>query len=273
MQSLATVSMLARRTGRVLTNTQHLRAAAVAAVVTFASMPSYALNPSLAPGQNFNLTPFTLQLPFADSGSSSPKQVTGSALTTYQDSGHKYFFTESGDGAMVMKVYGAPPDCVTTTNSTHCRTELREKASWSPTAATNRMKATVVVAQIDNGSVVIGQIHIDDSISTKPAMEMYYMSNGDIKVGVEQNRDGSGGQGTLTTVGHVAVGTQFAYEIEWYSGGLKVAIAPDLNSFSGHFTTLSQKNLNNPSSYFKAGCYNQGTGTASVHFLTLTIEH
>lgn len=273
MKSLATYGMLARRAGRELTNTRNLRAAAAVGIIVMSTMPGYALDPSKAPGQNFNLSPFTLQLPFADSGSSSPKQVSGSALTTYQDPQHKYFFTESGDGAMVMKVYGAPPNCVTTTNSTHCRTELRENASWSPTAATNRMKATLVVTQIDNGSVVIGQIHIDDSISTKPAMEMYYESNGDIKVGVEQNRDGSGGQGTLTTVGHVAVGTQFAYEIEWYSGGLKVAIAPDLNSFSGHFTTLSQKNLNNPSSYFKAGCYNQGTGTADVHFLTLTIEH
>lgn len=273
MQSLANLRMLACRTGRELTNIQHLRAAAVAAVVVFSSLPSYALDPSKAPGQNFDLSPWTLQLPFADSGSSSPKQVTGSALTTYQDSGRHYFYTDSGDGSMVMREVGAPPNCVTTTNSQHCRTELREKSSWSPTAATNRMKATLRVSQIDNGSVVIGQIHIDDSISSKPAMEMYYHSNGDITVGVEQNRDGSGGQGTPTTVGHVAVGTKFAYEIEWYSGGLKVAIGTDLDHLSGHFTTLSQKNLNNPSSYFKAGCYNQGTGTAVVKFYTLTLEH
>lgn len=271
-KSLANFCMLARRAGREVTNTQHLRAAAVVAVVAFTTTPSYALNPSLAPGQNFNLSGFTLQLPFADSGSSSPKQVSGSALTTYQDSGHKYFFTESGDGAMVMKEYGAPPNCVTTPNSTHCRTELRENTSWSPTAATNRLQATVNVTEIDNGSVVIGQIHIDDSISTKPAMEMYYESNGDIKVGVEQNVDGSGGQGTPTLVGHVPVGTQFAYEIEWYSGGLKVAIGTDLDHLSGHFTTLSTKNLGTPKSYFKAGCYNQGTGTADVHFLTLSIQ-
>jgi len=260
------------RAVRVLRNPQHYRAAAAVALISLSTSPSYALSTSLAPGQNFDLSNFTLQLPTGSPGN--PDTVSQPALTTYQDSGHQYFFTSATDGSMIMKVYGDPSTsgCVTTPNSTHCRTELRENGSWSPTAATNRMKATVVVTAIANASVVIGQIHINDSISTKPVMELYYESNGDLVAGVEINRDGSGGQ-THTTVGHVPIGTKFAYEIEYYSGGLKVAIAPDLNSFSGHFTTLSQNNLNNPSSYFKAGCYDQGTGLADVHFWTLTIEH
>lgn len=257
---------------KVLSDVKHYRAATAVAVVLLSTTPSFGLNPSLPPGENFDLSNFTLQLPTGSTGD--PTEISQPALKTYQDSGRKYFFTESGDGAMVMKVYGSPSSsgCVTTPNSTHCRTELRENGSWSPTAATNRLQATVVVTEIDNSSVVIGQIHMDDSVSTKPVVELYYESNGDIKAGVEMNRDGSGGE-VMTTVGHEPIGTQFAYEIEFYGGQLKVAVGSSLSTLSGHFTTLSQNNLNNPSSYFKAGCYDQGTGVADVHFLTLSIQH
>jgi hypothetical protein len=266
MKNFVCLATMMRRTAAVLSDSRTYRAAAMTAVVVMSTSPSYALNPSLAPGQNFNLSNFELQLPFAASGSSSPETITQPQLQTYQDPGHKYFFTESGDGAMVMKEYGAPPNCVTTANSEHCRTELHELGSWSPTASTNRMNATLTVTEIDNGSVVVGQIHILDSISTKPAMELYYESNGDLKVGVESDTSEGASQGTPTTVGHVPVGTQFTYEIDYENGQLSVSI-------NGSKTNLSQKNLNNPSSYFKAGCYNQGTGTADVHFLALTITH
>jgi Alginate lyase len=251
-----------------LRNRRHYRAVAVILVSTLCTMPSYALNPNVAPGGNFDLSKFSLQLPTGSPGS--PTTIPSSQLVGsngYQDAGHKYFFTESGDGAMVMKVYGDPDTsgCVTTPNSTHCRTELRENGSWSPTAATNRMNATVVVTAASDNSVVIGQIHMDDSVSTKPVIELYYHSNGDIIAGVELNRDGSGGQ-AHTTVGHVPLGQQFSYEIEYSGGVLKVAI-------NGTFHTISTNNLNNPSSYFKAGCYDQGTDLADVHFLALTIQH
>lgn len=260
----------ATKVWRALKDTRHYRAAAVIVATTFCTMPNYALNPSVAPGGNFDLSKWSLQLPIGSTGS--PTTIPSSQLvgpSGYQDPGHKYFFTESGDGAMVMKVYGSPDTtgCVTTPNSEHCRTELRENSSWSPTAATNRLKATVVVTAADNGSygTVIGQIHMDDSVSTKPVIELYYSPNGDIVAGVEQNRDGSGGQ-VHTTVGHVPLNTQFDYEIEYYGGVLKVAI-------NGTFHTLSTYNLNNPTSYFKAGCYDQGSNLADVHFLALTIQH
>ncbi|KAJ2972518.1 hypothetical protein NQ176_g7110 [Zarea fungicola] len=61
--------------------------------------PVAALNPSCAPGGNFNLNPFVLQLP---SGSTNkPDQIPASRLVGcngYKDT--KYFFTEAGDGAM-----------------------------------------------------------------------------------------------------------------------------------------------------------------------------
>jgi len=240
---------------------------ATLAVIIATPLAIWALNPSVAPGGNFDLSVWQLQLPIGSPGN--PTTIPSSQLegsSGYQDPGHQYFFTESGDGAMVMKVYGNPQTtgCVTTANSNFCRTELKENNSWSPTAATNRLKATVVVTAASDASVVIGQIHMDASVSTKPVIELYYHSNGDIYAGVEQTR--AGGDEILTKVGNVPLNTQFTYEIEYYTGLLKVAI-------NGNFTTLSTYSLNNPLSYFKAGCYDQGSTLADVHFLALTIQH
>jgi hypothetical protein len=217
-----------------------------------------------------------LQLPTGSPGS--PTTISSSQLqgqNGYQDSGHHYFFTESGDGAMVMKVPGDPGDsgCVTTPNSTHCRTELREVSpstgsptSWSPNAATNRMKATLAVEVADNSEygTVIGQIHMDDSVSTKPVCELYYSNTGDLNIGVEQTR--AGDDEKFTYLGNIPLGTQFSYEIEYYDNELKVAI-------NGSFKTLSTYSLDAPKSYFKAGNYDQGSNASDVHFFALTIQH
>jgi hypothetical protein len=232
-----------------------------------AAMPLsvYALNPSVPPGSNFNMTYWELQLPIGSTGN--PTTESSSALQNGYEN-FSYFFTESGDGAMVFKDPGV--NCVTTPNSAHCRTELREvnpsngsAASWSPNAATNRLKATLAVENA-GGKTVIGQIHIDDSISSKPVCELYYDSSGNISIGVEQTR--SGGDEVLTSLGNVPVGTQFSYELEYSGNLLKVAI-------NGNFKTLSTFSLDAPNSYFKAGDYGQDAEASDVHFFALTIEH
>ena len=227
----------------------------------------WALNPNNPPGSNFNMTYWELQLPIGSTGD--PATISSSQLQDgYQDPGHHYFFTESGDGAMVMKDPGV--NCVTTPNSSHCRTELREvdpnsgsPTSWNPNAATNRLKATVAV-ETPGDETVIGQIHIDDSVSSKPVCELFYNDNGDINIGVEQTR--SGGDEIRTFLGNVPVGTQFSYEIEYSGNLLKVAI-------NGNFTTLSTYQLDAPLSYFKAGDYGQHPEASDVHFFSLTIQH
>lgn len=189
----------------------------IAALALFVSSIS-ALNPSCAPGGNFDLSNWTLQLPTGSPGK--PDQIPPSQLegcNGYQDSAHNVFFTESGDGALVMKVPGSPAStgCVTTAHSLHCRTELRETnpVSWDPNAAINRLKATLLVAQPDNSTygTVVGQIHIDDTVSVRPVCELYYNLNGDLTMGVEQTR--AGGNSLYTKVGHVPVGTKFCYEV------------------------------------------------------------
>jgi hypothetical protein len=241
-------------------------------VIALVPVAIYALNPGYAPGGNFDMEYWNLQLPIGSAGN--PTIIPSSELqgqNGYQN--YSYFFTESGDGAMVMKVPGSPSEtgCVTTTNSTHCRTELAETSSWSPNNATNRLKATLAVEEADPSQygTVIGQIHMDASVSTKPVCELYYSQSGDIYIGVEQTR--SGDDEVFTYVGNVPLGTQFSYEIEYYDNQLKVALN---NNFLPNLNTYS---LDAPLSYFKAGNYNQSSGSTSgpsdVHFYALTIQH
>lgn len=71
-----------------------------------------ALDPSCAPGGNFDLTVWELELPIGPS-QGDPTTISSSQLQNcsgYQDPGHQYFFTESGDGALVMKA-PSPSNC------------------------------------------------------------------------------------------------------------------------------------------------------------------
>ncbi|KAK3394965.1 alginate lyase 2 [Podospora didyma] len=148
-----------------------------------------------------------LQLPTGRPGS--PDSIQTSSLEGCFSNGN---FFAGGDNSIVMKVPGTPANsgCVTTPNSLHCRTELHETSSWQPTSAVNSMTADLVVVNA-GGSTCIGQIHIDESLSTKPALQIYYNSNGAITVGVERQRSG-GGQ-VITPVGKVSPGVRFSYEV------------------------------------------------------------
>ncbi|KAF9071870.1 polysaccharide lyase family 7 protein [Rhodocollybia butyracea] len=246
----------------------------LATLLLFTSSITAEINPDCAPGGNFDLSPWELQLPIGSKGD--PETISSASLqgcSGFENS--DYFFTESGDSALVMKVPGSPSSagCVTTTNSLHCRTELREvdpstgdTTSWSPKAATNSLTVKLNVTEADNSEhgTVIGQIHIDDSVSSKPVCELYYNSDGDISVGVEQTR--TGGNEAFTSLGNVPVGTVFTYEMEYAGGTLKIAI-------NGESHTLDTFELDAPDSYFKVGNYNQGSSPSDIQFLSISVEH
>lgn len=234
------------------------------------SLLSRALRPSCAPGGNFALSNFNLQLPTG--GDHKPDQITGSKLSGC--SGYKngnLFYTNESDGALVMKVCGSSDSCgcVTTKNSKHCRTELREKSpnSWSPKSGVNRLKAQLKVIKADNSKhgTVVGQIHVDDSVSKKPVCELFVNKNGEVTMGVEQIPDESSLE--YTKVGEITIGKKFGYEIRYEKGKLSVSID------GGAFKTLSTGGLKSPLSYFKAGNYNQGDSPSEVHFYNLDIQH
>lgn len=226
-----------------------------------------ARNPSCAPGGNFDLAVFELQLPTGTTGS--PDTIAPADLQGCSGYESEYFYTAVDDqDALVMKVPGSPSTsgCVTTTNSKHCRTELREvdPASWSPKDPVNRLNATLSVVRA-GGETCVGQIHIEQSVSVRPVCELYYKDNGDLVMGVEQTR--SGGNQIRTLVGNVPLKTAFSYEIRYESGELSVQID------DGGFQTLSTYELDDPESYFKVGNYLQGSEPSELHFYDISIRH
>ncbi|KAJ6785605.1 hypothetical protein PWT90_00477 [Aphanocladium album] len=222
-----------------------------------------ALNPSCAPGGNFDLSHWSLQEPVGDG---SPRQIPSSKLQSCSGYKDEWFSTSSSDGAMVLKV----PErnkCVTTPNSQHCRSELREQnpSAWDPKAATNRLFGDVQVIKSSGGEICVGQIHIDDSISHKPVAELYLNSKGELNLGVQTCRTCGQKRSPVTKLGS---GTQrFTYEIRYEKGKLSVGINGGAQKEFGTY------DLNSPRSYFKAGNYNQGTGATEVHFYQLKVSH
>ena len=240
--------------------------AAVASTVSPA-----ALDPSVAPGGNFNLSVWELQLPIGSAGSPTtipPSQLKGAG--GFQDS---YFYTDSGDGSMT---FWDPENGVTTPNSKYPRSELREMnsngsaASWS-IPGTHKLTATVKVTQVPD-HVCVGQIHLSESSgSTKPLLELFYYANGNVDMAIEQTP--AGGNEVHHVVGNVPVGQQWSYVISLTGGN---TIGLNLNG-TNHTWSLPSA-FNGYPMYFKAGDYDQSAGSSStvgarVHFYGLTIQH
>ncbi|KAJ2977308.1 hypothetical protein NQ176_g4442 [Zarea fungicola] len=220
---------------------------------------------SCAPGGTFDLSIWKLQLPTGEEGH--PDSINADQLQGCSGYKSDVFYTDD-DGTLVMKVPGSPSSsgCVTTPNSDHCRTELRENSpdKWSPSSETNRLFGDLVVTQIDDDRVVVGQIHIDGAISSKPVCELYYSTSGDLRMGV--NKCTTCSQASFA-VGNVPVGQRFTYEIRYESDQLSVSINGE------SFQQLDTFDLNSPDSYFKAGNYNQGEGATEVHFYAIQVSH
>ena len=255
---------------------KHTFALAVAAVaalgagqaVTATAAP--ALNPGSAPGGNFNLSVWELQLPTGSPGS--PTTISSQQLQGASGFQNSYFYTDKTDGSMT---FWDPENGVTTPNSNYARSELREMtsggspASWS-VPGTHKLSATVKVDQVPD-HVCVGQIHLgQNSGSTKPLLELYYHANGNITVGIENSP--TGGQ-TQHSVGTVPLGTKFSYVIS-LTGGNTIGIS--INGKNQNFTMPSS--FKSYPMYFKAGDYDQSSGSSStvgakVQFYALTVQH
>lgn len=223
-------------------------------------------NPSCAPGGNFDLGTFDLQLPTGSSGK--VDQISSTKLSGCDGwSSPEYFFTSSS-GALVMKV-PSRSTCVTTPNSKHCRTELRESSpkSWDPKTSVNRLRAKLSVPKPDDSKygTVIGQVKVDDSVSKKPLAELFYNQTGVLTIGVSQIPDVSSLK--MTEIGRVEVGETFEYVLKYEGGQLSVQIDDKKKS------TLSTGEIDSPKSYFKVGNYNQGNNPSEVVFYDIEVKH
>ncbi|WP_037575030.1 polysaccharide lyase family 7 protein [Phaeacidiphilus oryzae] len=228
-----------------------------------------ALSTSVAPGGNFDLSVWELQLPIGSPGSPttiSPSQLEGA--NGFQDS---YFYTDTRDGAMT---FWDPESGVTTPNSHYARSELREMnsdgtpADWS-LSGTSELKATLRVVSVTD-HVCVGQIHLGSGgTSTKPLAELYFHNDGSIVLGTEDSP--SGGQ-TDHPVGNVPVGKTWSYTLGVSGGEIDLTV----NGTTTHYAIPSSFDAYRQ--YFKAGSYNQSsssstTNGARVAFYGLSVSH
>jgi len=235
------------------------------------SIDDRALSTSVAPGGNFDLSRWSLQLPIGSQGS--PTTIKPAQLKGSSGYSSTYFYTDKTDGAMVFM---CPKTGVTTSGSSHPRTEFRESntdgsgASWS-TSKNNVMTASVRATLI-SGMTCIGQIFQANSANSKPLLELFYYKDGTLKVMVNQTP--TGGSGVFYTVGNVAVGTKFDYMLSLTGKTIKASIngtTKTLTLPSGYGTTF----------YFKAGSYDQTatsgsistTASSKVKFYSLKVTH
>jgi hypothetical protein len=234
------------------------------------SFAATALNPNVSPGGNFNLAIWQLQLPIGSPGAPTtiqPAQLKGASGY----SNPAYFWTDKNDGSMT---FWAPEKGVTTPNSNYARSELREMnsngsaADWT-LAGNHTLSAELRVVSVTS-NVCVGQVHLGSGgSSTKPLLELYYRSNGDIYLGTENSPDG--GQ-TLHYITNVAIGAHFTYVINVTGNKINLTVNGAKTSYSipSSFNAYKQ--------YFKAGSYNQSsssstTNGAKVKFYSLTVSH
>lgn len=226
------------------------------------------LNPKCAPGGNFDLGYFNLQLPVGGPDIIKSKQLQGCNGYTGDT-----FFTDKSTGEMVLLAPGNPDltGCATTSGSAHCRTELREvvhssgaNAAWSP-KGTNTLTVTMKVVKSDDGThgTAIGQVFASEA--SKPLAEMYYSPSGDIVVGVKPDEDSNQ---VVTKLGNVSIGTKFTYVLNYSNDKLSISI-------NGKTTALDTFSWDSPACYFKSGNYNQGKSAASseVRIYSIDVVH
>jgi hypothetical protein len=185
------------------------------------------------------------------------------------------WFVKNSDGSWTFDDPGTGSKCIHTTNSVHCRTELREDDSatngtsggFSP-AGTNTLTATVAVNT--DGWPVIGQIHADPKVSVKPVIELYYdhSGSGNVVAGVQTNCTTSG-QATTTLAHDPPLGQKMTYEISYSNNQLIVTFNGKTFNLSSQSGCLSSR----VGGYFKAGDYGQKDTHSVVTFYSVVVKH
>jgi len=184
---------------------------------------------------------------------------------------HKdYFYTESDESDWV--VYKTPNGGITSPNSHNTRTELGQKAHWTPKEG-GKMTGTLKVMHVSRSadarvaasfSVVVGQIHSDDGHENEP-LKIFYKkfpghSKGSVYWNYEINTEGDnagrwdfstavwGDDMSVTGTGPdvypeepedgMKLGEEFSYEVNVYEGIMYLTFTSE-----GHETRTFTKNL------------------------------
>jgi hypothetical protein len=225
------------------------------------STPAATSAPTATPsGINFSI--WELQEP---SGSGT------SPTTTYPLTGYSspYFYVATDGGQAFMDTATG----ITTSGSSHCRTEMREMtssgglASWSATA-TNTMTVTGKIIQVGGGSsghVTVGQVFYGTTSNPLGELEWYANRSGYTGFVLLLEDTSAGGSSTLYNLGTQAIGSQYTYTLGLSGGILSVTV-------NGSTTTYTpDSSFTGGSFYFKCGNYDQTAAAGTVTTTPYTI--
>jgi hypothetical protein len=174
------------------------------------------------------------------------QEPDGSTHTGISGLSNTWFYT---DGS--YQAFADPNTGVTTSGSSHPRSELHESSDWS-SSGTNKMSATARVTKAGSAGITIGQVFCDSGAHT--LAELQYTTGG-FAVLYEEVK----GSATTTSIGgKVGLNTAFTYSMAFSGGKLTITAngatythTPTSSGAAGTF-------------YFKAGNYDQGATSGSV---------
>lgn len=209
----------------------------------------YNLNPNRLPGENFNLTPFYLQLPIKPR-TGTLEQITPKEIVDYES---PLFYTDKEDGSLV---FICPTKGHTSKNSKYCRTELREDDEWKFYNGIHILYGQMKISKVAGGKgVIFSQIHGTNSNLNPQLLKLYYDVNGNIYMQHKNDKNPSGDQikVKLTTC---KIGEIFRFLILLNKGKLTVSI-------NGKQVEVEFKNeyWKQQDFYFKCGNYVQNNET------------
>lgn len=267
------------------------------------------LNGGLPPGENFDLSRWSITFPDAT------QELEAWLVAGGERPGE--FFTDPKTGGMVFRV---PNIASTTANSTYSRTELREMlragntdidtrglgannwvfASSSPQSEAlaggvdGTLSATLKVDRVSVsgeagkvGRLIVGQIHASENEPCR----LYYRklpgnSRGSLYFAHEPNQGdevfielvGSREDDAPDPVDGVALGETFGYRIKVEGDNLTVTIIRTGSADVSASVPMGESGFADDWMYFKAGAYNQNnTGAdddfAEATFFSLEVEH
>jgi len=261
-----------------------------AALCLFTASASFALDPSLPPSGNFDLTHWYLTLP--------PGTIVAPATLSDGYTLADVFYTDPRSGGMTFR---CPNLAGTTTTAHFSRTELREvlnpldssytddSNNWT-TAIGGTLKARLKVDRVSTtgdpsmvGRVVIGQIH---GPSRTTVVRLYYSKKPwEAKGRIYAAMDSTSGVTTpLPDIvsnnngDGIALGELFTYVIQLKDTLLRVQILRNRGTLVNGMIRFIDPAYRGLNLYFKAGVYNQNnTGTtddyAQTTFYSLTHTH
>ncbi|MBA3907145.1 MAG: polysaccharide lyase family 7 protein [Pseudonocardiales bacterium] len=227
---------------------------ALALVVASCSSQPKTQAPSPSPSSpvNVSLDGWQLTLPVADPSSGGADTVNPARISPP-------WLTQTDSGVM----FWAPVEGATTPNSSHARTELVSKDSFSGGKEPRTLTASLAVTQLpsENPDVIIGQIHGAGDIKSVPYVMLHYF-DGAIKVVVKQAQTGDASM-TYPLADDVPLSTPFTFRISDDGNG-SLTFALDAGGRTTTATAPVPAAFSGADVRFQVGAYQQAKSTGDT---------